>query len=129
MRLARVVARVEAALVLPLRAEGLRLDEWRALELLATGPKRPMSDIAEATLISGPTLTRVIDRLVAAGLLHRIADVQDRRRVLVGLTRRGKALHQRLAAKVAGIERAALDSAPTREDLAAALDELPDPNR
>ena len=52
-----------------------------------------MAEIAEDILIPPPTLTRVIDRLIADGLVHRLPDPADRRRVLARLTRRGEHVH------------------------------------
>jgi DNA-binding MarR family transcriptional regulator len=69
-----------------------------------------MTDLAQATLITGPTLTRTVDRLVSRGLMYRTADVQDRRRVLVNLTARGRTLRSRLGAAVGDAEHAAFES-------------------
>ena len=55
-----------------------------------------MSDIASWAMLPAPTLTKVVDRLVAENLVHRRSDPFDRRRVLVLLTPRGRALRTRL---------------------------------
>lgn len=49
------------------------------------------SEIAESSMLSPGALTNRIDRLMARGLVERMEDPADRRRVLVGLT--GKGLH------------------------------------
>jgi DNA-binding MarR family transcriptional regulator len=77
-------------------AEGCTVPQWRILLLLADGRGHPMSEIAEFALIPAPSLTRVVDRMASDGLVHRRADIRDRRRVLVHLTPRGRVLHRRL---------------------------------
>ena len=69
-----------------------------------------MTDLAQATLITGPTLTRTVDRLVSKGLMYRTSDLHDRRRVLVSLTPRGRTLRSRLAPAIGEAEHAAFES-------------------
>lgn len=91
-RAGRTVAdRLGAALA----EKGASLDDWRLLALLRDGG-RSMTELAEATGVPPPTLTKRVDRMVAANLVHRRTDDHDRRRVLVLLAPRGRALHDRL---------------------------------
>jgi DNA-binding MarR family transcriptional regulator len=92
---ARELARV-------LRAEGCTVDQWRTLALLADQSSHSMSEIAEFAMLPAPTLTRLIDRMVADNLLYRRADPRDRRRVLVQISDRGRLLHEHLAERVEG---------------------------
>jgi DNA-binding MarR family transcriptional regulator len=111
-----VTARIEAAL-----AGAVTVDQWRVLDLLADGEGHPMHVIAAHVGVPAPTLTKIVDRLVDAALVHRRVDEADRRRVLVLLTDAGRALHERLAGSVADTERevvAALgENAATVRDL------------
>lgn len=100
----QVSRRMEAVLT----DDGLTVDQWRVLDLLADGAGRTMSAIAAAVAVPGPTLTKVVDRLVDAAAVYRLADVRDRRRVLVFLSDDGRATHDRLAPLVRGIEAAVL---------------------
>ena len=50
-------------------------------------------ELAEAMSIEGPTLVRVLDHLVKAGLIERIDDTVDRRAKRVHLTPAGQAFH------------------------------------
>ncbi|MGE2716988.1 MarR family winged helix-turn-helix transcriptional regulator [Mycolicibacterium litorale] len=108
--LARLTQHAEAAITRVLADSALKLEDWRVLDELATRRTVPMTDLAQATLITGPTLTRTVDRLVSQGLMYRTADLQDRRRVLVGLSPRGRTLRSRLAGAVADAERVAFES-------------------
>jgi MarR family transcriptional regulator, organic hydroperoxide resistance regulator len=92
-----VSRRVEAAL----GPDGPTLDQWRVLAHLADGAGHPMSEIAEFALVPAPSLTRLIDRMATDGLVYRRADERDRRRVLVQITRRGRALHRATRERVA----------------------------
>lgn len=84
-----------------LEANGSSVEEWRVLSCLTQDGGRSMTEIAEFALLPPPTLTKVMDRMVAANLVYRRADVRDRRRVLAFLSRRGRAVYRRLSAAVA----------------------------
>lgn len=92
-----------------LEREGVTVEQWRVLDGLSQREGRAMSDIAGRAMLPAPTLTKIVDRLVAGNLVHRRSDPYDRRRVLVLLTPRGRALHSRLDQVVqqhlAGMER------------------------
>jgi DNA-binding MarR family transcriptional regulator len=94
--LARADQRVSSAITSALIAEGSTLERWRVLSLLTDGLGHPMSEIASHVFVPPPTLTKVVDRLVADNLVHRHVDPSDRRRVLVLLTARGRSSQRRL---------------------------------
>ena len=73
---------------------GLTVRQWHVLATLEGGVGKPMTALAEATLLPGPSLTRLVDGMVDDNLVLRKADVVDRRRVLVYQTRRGAALYR-----------------------------------
>lgn len=83
-----------------LEPAGFTVEQWRATALLADGQSHSMSDIAEVALLSPPSLTRLIDRMVADNLAYRTADPQDRRRVLVHITVRGRRQYEQLARRI-----------------------------
>lgn len=85
-----------AALAEDLQREGASPEQYRVLERLDTRQGRAMNEISNETLVPPPTLTKIVDRLVDANLVHRRNDPLDRRRVLILLTPRGRALRQRL---------------------------------
>jgi DNA-binding MarR family transcriptional regulator len=92
----RVTTRVAAAL----RKHRSSIEEWQVLSLLADGRGHSMSDIAEFALTPAPTMTKLIDQMVANNLVYRRVDPADRRRVLVFLAARGRAAHRRLRPEV-----------------------------
>ena len=65
----------------------MTLDEYDVLhQLHRAGEPMRMSELAEQVLISRPTTTRVVDRLVERRWIDRHKDPTDRRVVRVGLT-------------------------------------------
>ena len=79
-----------------LAKEGVPVEQWRILKVLSDGNGRSMGELAEAVLLNHPTLTKIIDRMVSDGLLYRLQDPHDRRKVLMFCSDRGRALCQRL---------------------------------
>lgn len=69
--------------------------------LAALGGRGTMCDLIERSFQSGPTLTRIVDRLVAADFVTRERDETDRRLVYIALTDAGDA--KRAAAEALGI--------------------------
>ena len=61
---------------------GVHLTDLKCLQLLRGGPLAAGELVARAGITSG-AMTRLIDRLEQAGYVRRVADVSDRRRVLV----------------------------------------------
>ncbi|OZD83623.1 hypothetical protein CH260_09335 [Rhodococcus sp. 05-2256-B2] len=98
---ARLLTVVERAVSDRLRATlvpwELDLEEWRVLSLLSDGEGHTMAETAEFALLSPPTLTKAVNRLVSNNLVHRRTGTVDRRQVLIRLTARGKAKHDAAA--------------------------------
>jgi DNA-binding MarR family transcriptional regulator len=84
--LLRASAQVSGTLTVRLRPLGLQVDEMRLLRALKAGDGRPMGELAEELVISGPTLTKMVDRMVSDNLVYRAQDPGDRRRVRLYLT-------------------------------------------
>jgi DNA-binding MarR family transcriptional regulator len=117
--LAQVLSKAERCLVRRLTHalvdEECSVEQWRALVLLADGRGHPMTELAEFALVPAPSLTRLVDRMVADGLVHRRVDPRDRRRVLVHATRRARALHRRLAERIEADQEAVFGGADAAE--------------
>ena len=85
-------ARVGEVLERELEAEcGLPLTWYDVLVQLSEAPSQRlrMHDLAHAVLLSRAGLTRLVDRMTAAGLVERVACEEDRRGVFVALTPAG----------------------------------------
>jgi len=98
--LSRAERRVVRQIARELAVEHCSIEQWRALVLLSDGRVHTMAEVADFALVPAPSLTRLVDRLVMDGVVHRTADPADRRRVLVQITARGRTLHRTLAARV-----------------------------
>ena len=84
------------------RPAGLNEVAFRTLMMLyanAEGGVHP-SDLSDASGETRTNMTRICDELARKGLLRRRASVEDRRRVVLELTRRGEALIERLLPEV-----------------------------
>lgn len=66
----------------------------------ADGRGHPMTEIADQALMPAPSLTKLVDRMVADNPVYRRPDPADRRRVVLHLTARGRSLHRRAAGRV-----------------------------
>ncbi|MCI2418337.1 MarR family transcriptional regulator [Saccharopolyspora sp. K220] len=122
--LARAARAVTASVEQVLKPEGLTFEQWLVVETLAAEGSLAMADLAERTMTTGPTLTRLVDRLVTTALLYREVDPADRRKILVYLSRRGQTTHRRIAPKVTEVERSLLVDLKRSGDILEALENL-----
>lgn len=103
----RVIARLSRQVEQAAATVDLTLSQYRALSLLADG-QEAASVLAEKLAVSRPSVTGVIDGLVARGLVQRHHDDGDRRRIGLELTLDGRRI---LATAEAEIERRLRDIA------------------
>lgn len=87
----RVVARLARQVELAVATVELTLSQYRVLILLGEG-KEAASALAEKLAVSRPSVTGVVDGLVARGLVERHHVADDRRRVGHHLTDEGRRL-------------------------------------
>lgn len=87
---------LEAELEDRLRPGGVPIEQYRILEVLDASEPAAMGEIAQQSLIEAPTLTKIVDKMVAEGLVYRAPDPNDRRRVLILMAPAGKTLFKRL---------------------------------
>lgn len=85
----RASAQVSSTLGIRLKPLGVQVDEMRVLHALTAAGGMSMTELADALVIGGPTLTRIADRLVSENLVYRAPDPHDRRRVRLHLTDAG----------------------------------------
>lgn len=113
--LRRVASALTGRVAAILAEHGFTVDQWRVLNSLTeTGPQT-MSDLGRDTSITGPTLSRVVDRLVKNALIYRNVDANDRRRVVVHAADRGRALVVRFRPDIEDAERHGLAALSSHE--------------
>ncbi|MBT1076390.1 MarR family winged helix-turn-helix transcriptional regulator [Geobacter grbiciae] len=84
---------------------GLTDATWRPLlhlHLLGDGTRQ--KDLAASIGIEGPSLVRLLDTLIAKGLIERSEDVTDRRAKLLNLTPEGRVIVARIQETVTALE-------------------------
>lgn len=92
LRLVRTSRRIEADVSAQMhRAFGARFVRFDVLSQLYRAPHRSLSvgDLGASLLAPSGNISSLLDRMEADGLVRRIADPDDRRRYLIGLTDRG----------------------------------------
>jgi len=82
---------------------GVTVDQWTVLKTLGKHPDLSQRALAEYCSKDQPTLTRIVDLLVAKGLVERVVHPNDRRSFVLYLTPDGKRKVQELSEKVTGI--------------------------
>ena len=93
--LATAHRRVHTSLTKRLKEFGVQVEAWRVMEILESEPELTMSELAEVVLMHPPTLTKLVDRMVSDGIVHRRIASQDHRQVNLALTELGrKRIHQ-----------------------------------
>jgi DNA-binding MarR family transcriptional regulator len=128
-------ASILRALDAELMAEhGMTTRDYEVLLYLSQAPDRklPMSALAESTMLTRSGITRLVDGLVAAGLIERVACTSDARVSYAQLTEAGyDSLRQAGFTHVASIRRLFLEHFTDEEieQLAALLSRLPGAQR
>ena len=103
--LARLTRRWRRALDLEVQSAGLTDATWRPLlhlHLLGDGIRQ--KDLAASVGIEGPSVVRLLDTLIAKGLIERSEDAADRRAKLLRLTPDGLQLVNRIHETVLALE-------------------------
>ena len=88
------------------RSKGVRVTEWRVMACLYDQDGLIVTRLAEYALLEQSRLTRIIDQMDANGLVSRSAGIDDRRKVTVHLTAKGKTLAKELVTLARQHERA-----------------------
>jgi MarR family transcriptional regulator for hemolysin len=117
LRLARASKTVGRAFNEALAEVGGSLPVWLILTTLRGDAHPSQQQLARSVGIEGPTLTRHLDQLEAAGLVRRVPHSVDRRAVRVEPTEAGLALQARMLDVVIAFNRR-LTAGLTQNDLA-----------
>ena len=89
-----IVSEVETEVNKHARAYGLKIEGVRVLFRLLAKDHLTVNELARLTGIETSTLSRLLDRMSAKGLLKRSRDGSDKRSVQVSLTVKGRKLAQ-----------------------------------
>ena len=80
-----------------LRRHGMTEQQWRVLRALMTRPGMEVSELAEATFLLGPSVSRILRDLEGLGLITRRLDKADQRRSIIALSAEGESLIERVS--------------------------------
>ncbi len=72
------------------KQQGISVNEWRVLACLADRPGLMLTELADFVLFEQSHLSKVIDRMVAQGLVERARADDDRRKVLIQISQTGR---------------------------------------
>ena len=112
----------------PLLSEyGLTYPQYLVLLVLWEKDAQPVNDIAKRLMLETNTVTPLLKRMEAEGILTRTRGSQDARQIIVALTPKGRSLQERLAAVPETIGNSVLCKGITPEtipDLFAMLDDI-----
>lgn len=80
-----------------LRGHGLTEQQWRVIRALAEVDHIEVSELAERSLLLGPSLTRILQFLESKDLVSRTRVVADQRRSTIALTASGRSVFEEVA--------------------------------
>ena len=108
--LARTEAVLHDGLDRVLGPHGLSLTQYNVLRILRGAGQDGLcrNEIAQRLITRMPDVTRLLDRMEAAGLVSRVRDTEDRRLVNTTLTKTGRDVVGDLDAEVARVHKAQL---------------------
>ncbi len=107
--LARASFSISSEFHAQVEAAGLTVAEWRILAALSGVKQRTVGELADIVLAKQPTVTKMLLRMEAEGLLTRTACTQDKRQAWVSLTAQGKKRATPLLKKAATHEQQVLN--------------------
>ena len=98
-----------------LKNNALSIDMWRVLAALSNSGEQRQVDLSGMTSIDASTMSRLVSRLVRAGLATRSRSEKSSREVVVALSPKGRALVQRLIPIAVKLEKTASAGLTTKE--------------
>lgn len=101
--------RLEQMLEAELKPRNLSLHHYRVLEALTEADGLAMGDLATRLFVDGPTLTKIIDKMVESAQVYRAPDPHDRRRVLIFISQRGAAQFRDIGPLIKSVQQDVLD--------------------
>ncbi|MWD28614.1 MarR family transcriptional regulator [Aquicoccus sp. SCR17] len=81
---------VSQSLAERLKKHGIKIEAWRVMECLDAGDPLTMGELARRALLNPSALSKLVDRMVQDGLVHRKVADEDHRQVNLLLTSLGR---------------------------------------
>jgi DNA-binding MarR family transcriptional regulator len=100
-----------------IRARGLTSAQFDVIATLGDTPGMTCKELCEQTLVTKGTLTGVLDRLTAKGLIERVPSPDDRRSTIIRLTSQGDATFRQAFPAVIYALKPAFERALSRTDM------------
>ena len=98
-----------------LGAASVTQGEAHILAHLVASEQATVADLHRALAHKRSTLTSILDRLEARGLIDRTTDARDRRTFVISLTAQGRALSRRVSSHLAAFESRVLKRVSARD--------------
>lgn len=105
----------EAFTVEALARRNLSLAMWRVLAALSNNGEQRQIDLVSMTSIDASTMSRLVTRLVRAGLVTRSRSKTSNREVVIALSPKGRATVEGLIPIAQGMEKVASAGIPAKE--------------
>jgi DNA-binding MarR family transcriptional regulator len=90
--LAHLLAQANRQVNQQLSGEGVSLENWRVLAMVAEERGPTMRALARKLSMHHPTVTKIIDKMVSEALVYRVPDPSDRRKVRIFISDKGLAV-------------------------------------
>lgn len=111
----RLIARMNQNLADELRKRGFTFQDWRVLAVLAAHEGTNLTELAEATVIPQPSVSRLAANLAKRGYVARENGKTDSRNVHLFITPKGRAVYDKMLPLAVAEYRAAMKGFSTKE--------------
>ena len=111
----RLIARMNQNLADELRKRGFTFQDWRVLAVLAAHEGTNLTELAEATVIPQPSVSRLAANLAKRGYVARENGKTDSRNVHLFITPKGRAVHDKMLPLAVAEYRAAMKGFSAKE--------------
>lgn len=89
---------------------GLTIPEWRVMAVLGRHAPASSQEVSERTATDKVKISRAVTRLAASGLVTRAQNPSDQRQNKLSLTRKGRAIYQKIVPRAFALERELLEA-------------------
>ncbi len=83
-----------------LKSNNVTEQQWRVIRALFEMGESNAQDLAKASSILSPSLSRIISRLLADGIVSRLVSPDDQRETILKLSAKGNKLHDKIGGPV-----------------------------